>query len=56
MKNGLCFYAPCLDWKEFAPCYLGLFPAETRICESENYEIPTMLRLVFDHFHAILNN
>jgi hypothetical protein len=42
------FVTPCLGWKEFAPDYVGAFRPETRICEPENHELPTILRMVFD--------
>jgi len=48
LENGQWFYTPCLGWKEFAPEYVGPFRPETRVCESENHEIPSMLRMVFD--------
>lgn len=48
LENGQWFYTPCLGWKEFAPDYVGAFRAETYVCESENHEIPSMLRMVFD--------
>ena len=35
-------------WKEFAPDYVGPFRPKTRVCETENHELPTMLRMVFD--------
>jgi len=52
LERGQWFYTPCLGWKEFAPDYCGPFRPETRICESENHELPTMLRMVFDHPQA----
>jgi hypothetical protein len=42
------FVTPCLGWKEFAKVYVGAFRPETRIFETENHELPTMLRMVFD--------
>lgn len=48
LGNGQWFYTPCLGWKEFAPDYVGPFRPETRICETENHDLPTMLRMVFD--------
>lgn len=52
LERGQWFYTPCLGWKEFAPDYVGPFRPETRICESENHELPTMLRMVFDQPQA----
>lgn len=48
LDNGKWFYTPCLGWKEFAPDYVGPFRFGTQVCVSENHEIPTMLRMVFD--------
>ncbi len=48
LERGQWFYTPCLGWKEFAPDYVGRFRPETQICTSENHEIPTMLRMVFN--------
>jgi len=48
LERGQWFYTPCLGWKEFAPDYVGPFRPETRVCETENHELPTMLRMVFD--------
>jgi len=48
LQWGRWFHTPCLGWKEFAPDYVGPLRPETRICESENHELPTMLRMVFD--------
>lgn len=48
LERGEWFYTPCLGWKEFAPDYVGPFRVETRVCESENHELPSMLRMVFD--------
>jgi CRISPR-associated protein Cas5d len=52
LERGQWFYTPCLGWKEFAPDYVGSFRTETRICENENHELPTMLRMVFDQPQA----
>ncbi|MBI3292253.1 MAG: CRISPR-associated protein Cas5 [Elusimicrobia bacterium] len=48
LEQGRWFYTPCLGWKEFAPDYIGPFRPETRVCETEEHELPTMLRMVFD--------
>ena len=48
LENGRWFYQPCLGWKEFVPDYVGPFRPETRVCEAEDHELPTMLRMVFD--------
>jgi len=52
LENGQWFYTPCLGWKEFAPDYAGQFRPETSVCESENHELPTMLRMVFNQPQA----
>jgi CRISPR-associated protein Cas5d len=33
----------------------GWFRPETRVCETENHELPTMLRMVFDQMHDGMN-
>ena len=48
LAAGQWFYTPCLGWKEFAPDYVGPFRSETRVCESESHELPSMLHMVFD--------
>ena len=48
LKQGKFWAIPCLGWKEFAPDYVGPFRPETKVCETENHEIPTLLRMVFD--------
>lgn len=48
LERGQWFYTPCLGWKEFAPDYVGPLRASTQVCTSENHELPTMLRMVFD--------
>jgi len=52
LERGQWFYTPCLGWKEFAPDYVGSFRPGTSVCENENYELPTMLRTVFDQPQA----
>lgn len=48
LESGRWFYQPCLGWKEFVPDYVGPFRPETRACQTENHELPTMLWMVFD--------
>jgi len=55
LDRGRWFYTPCLGWKEFAPDYVGPFRPETRVCEIENHELPTMLRMVFDQMQSGMN-
>jgi CRISPR-associated protein Cas5d len=38
-----------------APDYVGPFRPETRVCEMENHELPTMLRMVFDQMQNGMN-
>jgi len=52
VEKGQWFYTPCLGWKEFVPDYVGFFRSETRVCENENHQLPTMLRMVFDQPQA----
>ncbi len=40
LERGRWFYTPCLGWKESAPDYIGPFRDWTRVCETENHEIP----------------
>ena len=48
LERGQWFYTPCLGWKEFAPDYVGPLRPSTQVCATENHELPTMLRMVFD--------
>lgn len=48
LERGRWFYTPCLGWKEFAPDYVGPLRPSTQVCGTENHELPTMLRMVFD--------
>lgn len=34
------------------PDYIGPFRPETRFCEIENHELPTMLKMVFDQMQS----
>jgi CRISPR-associated protein Cas5d len=52
LERGQWFYTPCLGWKEFAPDYVGPFRPETRVCETEDHELTTMLRMVFDQMQG----
>jgi hypothetical protein len=47
---------PCLGWKEFVPDYVGPFRPKTQVCEIENHELPTMLRMVFDQTVIFFQN
>ncbi len=49
LVRGKCYQIPCLGWREFTPSYLGAFREETRVDESINSSIPSMLFSVFDH-------
>lgn len=48
LKNGRTWAIPCLGLSEFLPDYVGPFRPTTQVCETENHEIPTLLRMVFD--------
>jgi CRISPR-associated protein Cas5d len=39
---------PCLGWKEFTPSYVGPFREGTRVEESINLDVTSMLHSVFD--------
>lgn len=45
LRRGQTFYTPCLGWKEFVPCYFGLFRQSTRRDTSvDDIVIPSFLR------------
>ena len=48
LERGQWFHLPCLGWKEFVPTYVGNFRPETRVCETENHDLPSMLKMVFN--------
>ncbi len=48
LKHGRFWAIPCLGQSEFLPDYVGPFRPTTQVCETENHEIPTLLRMVFD--------
>lgn len=48
LAKGQCFHVPCLGLKEFTPSYFGPFRPSTRVEESLNLQIPSMLHSVFD--------
>lgn len=48
LEKGRFYYTPCLGWKEFVPSYVGTLRVETKIEESVNITIPSMLYQVFD--------
>jgi CRISPR-associated protein Cas5d len=49
LERGKCYYMPCLGWKEFTPSYFGPFRDETRVDESIQITIPSMLFSVFNN-------
>lgn len=50
LKRGQTFYTPCLGWKEFVPCYFGLFREDTRRETSvDDIVIPSFLRSMWEH-------
>jgi len=48
LRNGQCFYIPCLGWKEFIPSYFGPLRTDSRPDESLDLIIPSLLYSVFD--------
>ncbi|MDO4574957.1 MAG: CRISPR-associated protein Cas5 [Planctomycetia bacterium] len=48
LKKGMLFSTPCLGWSEFLPDYFGPLREGTKVEESVNLEIPSMLFSVFD--------
>lgn len=47
LRNGRWYHVPCLGWKEFTPSYLGEFREGTKVEESIEQIIPSMLFSVF---------
>lgn len=48
LRNGRWYHIPCLGWNEFTPTYLGPFRESTKVEESIEQVIPSMLFSVFD--------
>lgn len=48
LNRGSWHMVPTLGLRDFSPDYVGPFRPETTVCETENHEIPTLLRMVFD--------
>lgn len=48
VRNGRWYTVPCLGWKEFTPSYVGSFRSETKVEDSIEHIIPSMLFSVFD--------
>jgi len=48
LEKGQLYHTPFLGWKEFAPSYFGPLRPETRVDESINLSLPSMLFSVFD--------
>lgn len=48
LRNGRWYQIPCLGWSEFIPNYLGPFRESTKVEESIEQVIPSMLFSVFD--------
>jgi CRISPR-associated protein Cas5d len=46
--NGQCYEIPFLGWKEFVPDYVGPFRETTRVEESVNMTLPSLLHAVFE--------
>jgi len=47
LRNGRWYHVPCLGWKEFTPSYVGPFRPGTKVDESIEQIIPSMLFSVF---------
>ena len=47
LKRGQCYNVPSLGWREFAPSYAGVFRPETRVQETINLSMASMLDRVF---------
>jgi CRISPR-associated protein Cas5d len=47
VRRGQLYSTPCLGWKEFTPDYVGVFRADTSVCESIDLVIPSMLKTCF---------
>jgi CRISPR-associated protein Cas5d len=43
LRNGRWYYIPCLGWKEFTPSYVGIFRENTKVEESIEQILPSML-------------
>ncbi len=48
LETGRLYETPCLGWREFVPYYFGPFKKETKVEESINEFIPSMLFSPFD--------
>lgn len=47
LRTGRWYHVPCLGWKEFTPSYVGVFREGTKVEESIEQIIPSMLFSVF---------
>jgi len=47
LRNGRWYHVPCLGWNEFIPSYVGPFRPETKVEESIEQVIPSMLFTVY---------
>lgn len=48
LTNGQCYEVPFLGWREFVPDYIGPFRETTRVQESINLTLPSLLHTVFE--------
>jgi CRISPR-associated protein Cas5d len=48
LRRGTYHAHPCLGLSDFPADYIGEFRPETKICETENHVVPTLLKSVFD--------
>lgn len=47
LRNGRWYHVPCLGWNEFTPSYVGPFREQTKVEETIELIIPSMLFSVF---------
>lgn len=48
LLQGRCYEIPFLGWREFAPDYIGPFRETTKVQESINLTLPSLLHSVFE--------
>ncbi|MDN3511314.1 MAG: CRISPR-associated protein Cas5 [Candidatus Jettenia sp.] len=48
LSQGCCYEIPFLGWREFAPDYIGIFRETTKVLESVNLTLPSLLHSVFE--------
>lgn len=48
LRNGQFYDTPCLGWREFVPNYIGIIRENTKVEESFNVKMPSLLYCVFE--------